>query len=198
MRSLGVIAGLVCAATGSIACPRTLSAAEDCPYTAYVSQSDVYVRSGPGKNYYPTEKLAKGDAVEVYRHDPGGWYAVRPRGFVCKGPGLALEAPAPNVTRGLPPPPDLTRALPYRYARARSENVPLYARAPSPTDQLAAEPDLKKTLARGEDKALLGAAANDVPLDARSVPTGPINRHSHIAVVGTAQKRLCPPYTART
>jgi hypothetical protein len=103
----------------------------------------------------------------------GGWYAVRPRGFVCKGPGLALEAPAPNVTRGLPPPPDLTRALPYRYARARSENVPLYARAPSPADQLAGEPDLKKTLARGEDKALLGAAANDVPLDARGVPTGP-------------------------
>jgi hypothetical protein len=38
----------------------------------------VYVRSGPGQSYYPTEKLAEGDTVEVYRHDPGGWYAVRP------------------------------------------------------------------------------------------------------------------------
>jgi uncharacterized protein YgiM (DUF1202 family) len=36
------------------------------------------VRSGPGQNYYPTEKLTAGETVEVYRHDPGGWYAIRP------------------------------------------------------------------------------------------------------------------------
>ncbi len=48
------------------------------PYRAYVTSNDVYVRSGPGKNYYPTNKLAAGTAVEVYRHDPGGWYAIRP------------------------------------------------------------------------------------------------------------------------
>jgi uncharacterized protein YraI len=48
------------------------------PYTAYVTADDVYVRSGPGENYYPTDKLKVGTAVEVYRHDPGGWYAIRP------------------------------------------------------------------------------------------------------------------------
>ena len=48
------------------------------PYTAYISSADVYVRSGPGKNYYPTGKLAEGTQIEVYRHDPGGWYAIRP------------------------------------------------------------------------------------------------------------------------
>jgi hypothetical protein len=48
------------------------------PYTAYVNAEDVYVRSGPGRNYYPTSKLQTGDRVEVYRHDPGGWYAIRP------------------------------------------------------------------------------------------------------------------------
>jgi hypothetical protein len=48
------------------------------PYVAYVNSEDVYVRSGPGRNYYPTDKLQKGDKVEVYRHDPGGWYAIRP------------------------------------------------------------------------------------------------------------------------
>ena len=48
------------------------------PYKAYVAADDVYVRSGPGKNYYPTSKLSAGDVVEVYRHDPGGWYAIRP------------------------------------------------------------------------------------------------------------------------
>ncbi|MEX2111944.1 MAG: hypothetical protein WD845_02100 [Pirellulales bacterium] len=52
--------------------------ADELPYTAYVNSDDVYVRSGPGRNYYPTEKLTKGDAVEVYRHDPGGWLAIRP------------------------------------------------------------------------------------------------------------------------
>jgi hypothetical protein len=50
----------------------------DFPYRAYITGDDVYVRSGPGKNYYPTAKLQAGQLVEVYRHDPGGWYAVRP------------------------------------------------------------------------------------------------------------------------
>jgi SH3-like domain-containing protein len=50
----------------------------DFPYTAYVNSTDVYVRSGPGRDYYPTDKLQKGEAVEVYRHDPGGWLAIRP------------------------------------------------------------------------------------------------------------------------
>lgn len=48
------------------------------PYKAYVAADDVYVRSGPGKNYYPTSKLKAGEVVEVYRHDPGGWCAIRP------------------------------------------------------------------------------------------------------------------------
>ncbi len=48
------------------------------PYKASVVTDDVYVRSGPGQNYYPTDKLKRGQEVEVYRHDPGGWCAVRP------------------------------------------------------------------------------------------------------------------------
>jgi hypothetical protein len=101
----------------------------------------------------------------------GGWYAVRPRGFVCVGAGASLD---PGMAaRGIPALPALDKPLPYRYARAKSENVPLYARAPSAAEQLASEPDLKKILSRGEDKDALGAAANDVPLDARGVPTGP-------------------------
>jgi hypothetical protein len=48
------------------------------PYKAFVNANEVYVRSGPGQSYYPTDKLAIGQEVEVYRHDPGGWYAVRP------------------------------------------------------------------------------------------------------------------------
>lgn len=51
---------------------------EQFPYTAYVNAPDVYLRSGPGENYYPVAKLDHGEKVEVYRHDPGGWYAIRP------------------------------------------------------------------------------------------------------------------------
>jgi uncharacterized protein YgiM (DUF1202 family) len=48
------------------------------PYKANVTSEDVYARSGPGQSYYPTDKLKKGQEVEVYRHDPGGWCAIRP------------------------------------------------------------------------------------------------------------------------
>jgi SH3-like domain-containing protein len=47
------------------------------PYVAYVNSADVYVRSGPGRNYYPTDKLQKGMKVEIYRHDPGSWVTSR-------------------------------------------------------------------------------------------------------------------------
>lgn len=60
------------------ACATSLAQAQQFPYTAYVNAPDVYLRSGPGENYYPVAKLDPGQKVEVYRHDPGGWYALRP------------------------------------------------------------------------------------------------------------------------
>lgn len=54
------------------------SPADEFPYKAYINREDVYVRSGPGEEYYPTDKLKLGATVEVYRHDPGGWMAIRP------------------------------------------------------------------------------------------------------------------------
>ncbi len=67
------IAFFICAA---LALPA--AAEQTFPYTAYVTADEVFVRSGPGENYYATDKLKAGTAVEVYRHDPGGWYAIRP------------------------------------------------------------------------------------------------------------------------
>jgi hypothetical protein len=61
-----------------LACCTGRALGEQFPYTAYVNAADVYLRSGPGENYYPVAKLDRGQQVEVYRHDPGGWYAVRP------------------------------------------------------------------------------------------------------------------------
>lgn len=48
------------------------------PYQALVVVDGAHVYSGPGKMHYATDSLATGDVVEVYRHDPGGWCAIRP------------------------------------------------------------------------------------------------------------------------
>jgi len=48
------------------------------PYKAVVAADEVFVRSGPGADYYPTGKLRRGQEVEVYRREPGGWCAIRP------------------------------------------------------------------------------------------------------------------------
>lgn len=64
---------VVCAALAALH-----AAAEEFPYRGVVRTDGVYVRSGPGQSYYPTQQLRAGDVVEVYRHDPGGWLAIRP------------------------------------------------------------------------------------------------------------------------
>ena len=95
MRGLGLVLGTLCMAICGLAAVGASSAAgqeTSFPYTAYANTDDTYVRSGPGKNYYPTDKLARGDKVEVYRHDPGGWYAVRPpRGSFSWVPARLLQ-----------------------------------------------------------------------------------------------------------
>jgi len=74
-----LVALLVCIVAATTGTAYSRSAAEQTfPYKAYVTADDVYIRSGPGENYYPTDKLKAGTEVEVYRHDPGGWFAIRP------------------------------------------------------------------------------------------------------------------------
>lgn len=102
MRLRGVIALLLFALVAAVS---TLSIAPCCaagddqfPYTAYANSEDVFIRSGPGKNYYPTEKLGKGTPVEVYRHDPGGWYAIRPpQGSFSWVPADALKPQGDHI-----------------------------------------------------------------------------------------------------
>ena len=70
-----ILVGLVSSAGLSLS---PVFAEQPFPYKAFIAADEVYVRSGPGQNCYPTEKLAKGQEVEVYRHDPGGWCAIKP------------------------------------------------------------------------------------------------------------------------
>ena len=62
------------------------------PYQALVSKDNALVRSGPGKVHYGTQKLPAGQVVEVYRHDPDGWCAIRPvDGSFCIIPESTVE-----------------------------------------------------------------------------------------------------------
>ena len=88
-QSLGILCAAVVIGFAAIA---ARAQQPEFPYTAYVSIDAAYVRSGPGKHYYPTDKLVRGNAVEVYRQDPGGWLAIRPpRGSFSWVPASQLQ-----------------------------------------------------------------------------------------------------------
>ncbi|MFM7738223.1 MAG: hypothetical protein ACKO9H_02385, partial [Planctomycetota bacterium] len=48
------------------------------PYQAFVLRDGTLVRSGPGEAHYATDELKQGAPIEVWRHDPDGWCAIRP------------------------------------------------------------------------------------------------------------------------
>jgi hypothetical protein len=61
-----------------------------------------------------------------------GWYAVRPRGFVCVGTEATLDLNHPTLV-AMALAPNLDGQLPYTYARARTE-TPLFERSAGPID----------------------------------------------------------------
>lgn len=48
------------------------------PATVRVVADHTYLRAGPGDDFYPTERLVNGAALEVWAVDPSGYAAVRP------------------------------------------------------------------------------------------------------------------------
>ena len=72
---------LLCAVVGSLSidCTNELVAQQpEFPYQALVVTDGAQVFSGPGTMHYGTEELRQGEMVQVHRHDPGGWCAIRP------------------------------------------------------------------------------------------------------------------------
>lgn len=48
------------------------------PYQARIVVPEVFVRSGAGDSWLPTQRLQQGATINVHRHDPGGWYMIEP------------------------------------------------------------------------------------------------------------------------
>lgn len=78
MRTIVIVLMLVTSLAALTDQATAQSRTEKFPYDAIIADDEVYARSGPGKNYYPTNRLRQGDRVSVIRHDPGGWFMIEP------------------------------------------------------------------------------------------------------------------------
>jgi hypothetical protein len=111
---------------------------------------------------------------------PKGWYAVRPRGFVCTGADATVETEHP-VARAIAVEPDRKKPMPYQYAFVRAI-APNYLRVPSKDEQFKYEMRLERHLrsfSKLEKKwDSLDVGANDVPLDEHGLGAGQIPEHA--------------------
>jgi hypothetical protein len=74
MRAFAIVAVLISSLSGQFAAAQI----KNFPYEAKVVVDEVFIRSGAGDSYYPTQKLPRESVVTVHRHDPGGWYMIDP------------------------------------------------------------------------------------------------------------------------
>jgi lipoprotein-anchoring transpeptidase ErfK/SrfK len=111
---------------------------------------------------------------------PGGWYAVRPSGFVCAGSDATLSLDAPLV-RAIAVEPDRSKPMPYEYAFVRAI-APNYLRIPNKDEQFKYEMRLDRHLRSWSKLSKkwddLDVGANDVPLDTAGLATGEIPEHA--------------------
>jgi len=70
------------------------------PYQAFVLKRQAPVHSGPGETHYATDELEQNSTVAVYRHDPGGWCAIRPpRDSFSLVPATTIKLVEENIGR---------------------------------------------------------------------------------------------------
>jgi len=83
-------------------------------------------------------------AMEPYsrRGCGGGWYPVRPRGFVCATESATVDMAHPTLA-AMALGPHLDQPLPYAYARTRAE-TPIYERDPAHDDAVREVGKLKR------------------------------------------------------
>jgi lipoprotein-anchoring transpeptidase ErfK/SrfK len=159
--------------------------AEDGPKLAPIAMT-VPVRAEPGATAPAIGYLRAGARVArsaepvSERECAGGWYAVRPFGFVCAGSDATTKLDHP-VARALDVEPNRAKPMPYKYAFVRAIS-PNYLRVPSKDEQFTYEMRLERHL-RNWNKLrdkwdALDVGANDVPLDERGFAIGKIPDHA--------------------
>ena len=119
-------------------------------------------------------RVARSAAPVTQRDCAGGWYAVRPLGFVCVGNDVTLKLDHP-IARAFDAEPDRAKPLPYRYAFLRAV-APNYMRIPNKDEQFRFEMRLERHLKNWkkfrEKWDALELGANDVPLDESGLASG--------------------------
>lgn len=137
-------------------------------YPAPAPESDPigYLRVG--------ENVARSEQPVSTARCPGGWYAIRPVGFVCQNDEATLKADHP-VVRAFPRGPERSKPMPYHYAFVRSV-APNYLRVPTREEQVRSEMSLERHLrsyARlADDWDAMTPGANDVPLSPSGAAAG--------------------------
>jgi hypothetical protein len=125
-------------------------------------------------------RVARSDKPVSMRECAGGWYAVRPAGFVCAGPEATTKLDHP-IARAIDVEPDRLRPMPYKYAFLRAI-APNYLRVPSKAEQFQYEMRLERHLRNfeklREEWDALDVGANDVPLDPGGLALGRIPEHA--------------------
>jgi hypothetical protein len=116
-------------------------------------------------------QVARAEEPYSTRGCAGGWYPIRPRGFVCAGEGASTDTQS-SVAIALAAGPQLDRALPYRYAQIARGAAVAYGALPSAEAQAEAEPKLKRYGKSSKNGEPLGTGANDVPLGESGLPGG--------------------------
>ncbi|HEY6557184.1 MAG TPA: L,D-transpeptidase [Polyangiaceae bacterium] len=125
-------------------------------------------------------RIARSPEPVSQRSCPGGWYAVRPVGFVCAGTDATVKLDHP-VARAIQVEPDRKKPMPYKYAFVRAI-APNYLRVPTTDEQFKFEMRLERHLRNWrklrEKWDALDVGANDVPLDEHGFAIGTIPEHA--------------------
>ncbi|HVR20377.1 MAG TPA: L,D-transpeptidase, partial [Polyangiaceae bacterium] len=155
--------------------------AENGPKLAPVAMN-VPVRAEPGATAETIGYLRAGARIArstepvSQRECPGGWFAVRPVGFVCAGADATVKLDHP-IARALSVEPNRAKPMPYKYAFLRAI-APNYLRVPNKNEQVTYEMRLERHLRNWsklrEKWDALDVGANDVPLDPRGLAVGKI------------------------
>lgn len=109
------------------------------------------IRAGQNVPLEKTEAL-KGPGVG---RCTGGFYSIKPRGFVCSGRHSTLDGSDPRVRAAAEILPDTNLPMPYRVGTVTSD-TPQYGRIPTRAEQLEREPGLEAHLARNADTKKAG------------------------------------------